>query len=719
MATIEARKTAGVSPDTSVSTDFNSEATITGNCLQNRQKSNNSISGAKGQRNQGATSDDDQGDDEEEEEDNNPDEADGKDSSKKATPTNGFGIGIGKRPAICEKSAKKGSENSGTVLGSESLSTASSKKRDASIFTTVDDEEEAFNDDEGQGSSCYPRKKMVRRLSNASNGMMAYEDARKDSIASEEGALGGTAPSAVEETSDDDEIYNKVAEIDESDNDEVLSEAAEERMLKKDFELSDNESEEGDGPDMSLLLDNNSLFRDDYLTMHTMDDNLLGLSSDHWRGMEEIAPVQSNTSTRRVRFDDHVHAVSDVDSDTSSEDLNSFFPDLFHRESQLLTSANFHPDGVLDEAGYFEGSTASDSEKSYWDFGDEKPGEWRDHDVHTESESESDSEAGSSGYETDEGDTTDEELPPPPTISKPSRVHRDSESSASTSTATPKPFPRNKKARSNKRNGPVRGFFTLDPKRPIAFVDSTGTRMVLLPARTPDKENPLWPGSTASSTANNSPRSSFQMLNGEESDFSDGTNRNLVDIMLSGVSGAFGGNNFPIGPPEAFFPFVDVQLDGTIVADDEYDEDEMDEGENLLDVHDFIDFGEGETDEGDDETDVPTAGNSPTTVNAGHTPARPSGLSAAQEMSRNMLQHFDRGVVTSFRRNQNRYRDVARLPDDPAMRASASRPVRTGASADAIITPMRKKKSESKTMGRGSPLARKSGQVAGFSSRRR
>lgn len=244
-------------------------------------------------------------------------------------------------------------------------------------------------------------------------------------------------------------------------------------------------------------------------------------------------------------------------------------------------------------------------------------------------------------------------------------------------------------------------------------MDSSGKRMVLRPARVSD--NQFWTASTASSTANTSPRSELQQLNGDDSDFSDG-NTNFADIMLSGIYGAAGA--FPVGPPEAFYPFVGIDADGSMDA--EFDEDDDDDDmEDMLNVNDFIDFGnQSDTDEAD-ETDVPTAANSPTKAHAGHTPAR-AGLSAAHEMSQRMLQHFDRANVTSFRRNQNRYRDVARLPDDPAARAQASRPVRTGASADAIITPMRKKKKSGKpVVPRASPLAKKAGPIAGgFTPRR-
>ncbi|KAL0265171.1 hypothetical protein SLS55_001134 [Diplodia seriata] len=706
MATLQANKNIGLMTNGTGSPELRSPNGAV-KAASSKALARKNISGKGVKRSLGAASDETL----DNEEDTSADEADQEDDDEpnEDAPSRGRG----KQPAIhIEPADAERSDDRGTGFDQEGLLTPLSKKRtfsNSGIFAAF--QEDAVNGNEKDSASAYPRKKLDRKLSNNPNGLLAYEGFRKGSIASEEG------PSMVSEnaidSSDDDEIYNAIDDIDESDNDEYIDENLEERALREALSTSDNESDFGDGPDVSMLLDSGYL-EGNLLDMG--DDQILGLSGEQWAGMEEITPIQSNTSTRRVRFDDNVHTVSDVDSDdddTSSEDLNSFFPDLFHKDSQMLSSFRHSQD--LDDIDYFDESTASDSERSYWDFRDEKElssnSSDREHDVHTESDS--DSEAGSSGYETDEGDTTDEDLPPPPTINKPSRVHRDSLSSAGS--ATPKPFPRTKRqppAKSSKQKGPIKGFFTLDPRRAIAILDSSGKRMVLRPARV--SNNQFWTASTASSTANNSPRSELQNLNGDDSDFSDG-NTNFADIMLSGIYGAAGGLEYPVGPPEAFYPFVGIDADGTMDFDDEDD----DEIEEMLDVNDFIDFGNQSDSDEADETDVPTAANSPTKVHAGHTPAR-NGLSAAQEMSQRMLQHFDRTNINSFRRNQNRYRDVARLPDDPTARAQASRPVRTGASADAIITPMRKKRKASNVgVPRASPLAKKSGPVAGAFTPRR
>jgi hypothetical protein len=158
-----------------------------------------------------------------------------------------------------------------------------------------------------------------------------------------------------------------------------------------------------------------------------------------------------------------------------------------------------------------------------------------------------------------------------------------------------------------------------------------------------------------------------------------------------------------------------VDEDETGSSSDEYDDD--------LNIADFMDFGEsgGDTDLDDDdefdETDRPVT---PATSNAGHhgsTPAAPATATPHRKRTTSdvMLEHFDRGVVTAFRSNQNRYRDVASLPSDPAARASVSRPVRSGKSAEALITPVRRRvrsnrvaKSPLKkdmTMTRSSPLS--------------
>lgn len=223
--------------------------------------------------------------------------------------------------------------------------------------------------------------------------------------------------------------------------------------------------------------------------------------------------------------------------------------------------------------------------------------------------------------------------------------------------------------------------------------------------------------SSTSSTANNSPRNSIAHPNASDSEVSNEVFNNALntDIMLSGIFGSAPGSDYffsneSIGPPEAFYPFVSIGSGTNFNMMDEDDEDSED-FEDDLNITDFMDFG-SEGDETDldqeddvDDNDVPcTPATSMVALN-GSTPARPASATPTNRKrttSDVMLEHFDRGVVTAFRNNQNRYRDVASLPSDPAARASVSRPVRSGKSAETLITPLRKR-SRSNRMAR-SPL---------------
>jgi hypothetical protein len=54
-----------------------------------------------------------------------------------------------------------------------------------------------------------------------------------------------------------------------------------------------------------------------------------------------------------------------------------------------------------------------------------------------------------------------------------------------------------------------------------------------------------------------------------------------------------------------------------------------------------------------------------------------------------MLNHLDRGVVSSFRNNQDRHRHTSKLPHDFNQ---DSTPIRDGRTADDVMTPLRKRK---------------------------
>lgn len=222
------------------------------------------------------------------------------------------------------------------------------------------------------------------------------------------------------------------------------------------------------------------------------------------------------------------------------------------------------------------------------------------------------------------------------------------------------------------------------------------------------------PRSSTTSTANNSPRTSLQHFNHSDSEVSNDIFCNAVpaDIMLTGIFGTDPTHTFlfgaeSIGPPEAFYPFVSIGANGTVVGDEE-DLEEDEDYEDDLNIADFMDFGDDvdatDVEQEDDETDVPATPATSMIAMTGSTPAQPTPLAETPANRRRnasdaMLEHFDRGVVTAFRNNQNRYRDIACLPSDPTIRASVSRPIRSGKSAETVMTPLRKRS----TSRRGAP----------------
>lgn len=326
----------------------------------------------------------------------------------------------------------------------------------------------------------------------------------------------------------------------------------------------------------------------------------------------------------------------------------------------------------------------------------------------------------------DEGDTTDDwesdiEVPASTLTPKPKSVlHRPSSAPASRA-ATPKPFQRTSA-------GPPRGVFYHNDDQPIAITDRKTKALTFYRPRATStlgsQFNPLQYAtySSSTSTANNSPRTSIHHLNALETD-ADDVFTTAADIMLSGMLGTnpfswpLGGGT--VGPAEAFYPMVYVNTNGEFVADDDSFDDDDEDIEDDLNLTEFMDFGsdadETDIDQGN-QTDVPATPATSTIAlpgsTAGETPTPRTSLEHKHSNASAILEHLDRTGVTAFRNNQNRFRDIACLPNDPNLRASVSRPIRSGRSADTLISPLRKRSSISKRQPRSKATTRLGGRSA-------
>jgi hypothetical protein len=292
-----------------------------------------------------------------------------------------------------------------------------------------------------------------------------------------------------------------------------------------------------------------------------------------------------------------------------------------------------------------------------------------------------------------DGDTTDEDVAPPATLRpQSSQIRRHSPSVTDSVSHTPKPFPRSRRS----QKGPILGSFVVDQKKAMAFIDPNTKQLRIQRARSPFV-NPFLQNSTESS-AGNSPMVPFQAL-AYDSDHSSQSHlfTGPSDVMMSGVFGGVPGQRYQngryvveapgqllIGPPEAFYAFTSFRADGTPDTDEDEEfttEDEFEDDGDLLACFLDINGGDDDVDEDLDEDDI----TSPTTTDAAE--AAPS---HNRNISQALINHFDRGVVNSFRNNQDRYRTVSRLPHDTS---NLSAPVRSGKTAETLMTPPRKRKS--------------------------
>lgn len=205
---------------------------------------------------------------------------------------------------------------------------------------------------------------------------------------------------------------------------------------------------------------------------------------------------------------------------------------------------------------------------------------------------------------------------------------------------------------------------------------------------------------------------SMQMTPTDDSDSNHMPSRNMSIDSGSMMDGFFDQNgkliqDQVIGPMEAFLPFMEASRAGSLMPDGSSFDDgfhaESGADEETDPLASFVDFGEDDEDE--DMPDDSDHLSSPQKF-----PHLTSQSSNGSSGGFDLLAHLDRrrGVVGSFRRNQQIARHVGSLPSHPALRASASESnaMQSGrrAAANTPITPLRKKKGVRAVGVRNSPI---------------
>ena len=296
----------------------------------------------------------------------------------------------------------------------------------------------------------------------------------------------------------------------------------------------------------------------------------------------------------------------------------------------------------------------------------------------------------------DEGETTEEDLPPAAQY-VPARTVLRRQSTDSSESEEEITVVRRNPYRSQRPNGPKLGSWVTDASKPFAVIDSRGKKMVMFRARINRRYsfNDIPAQSDQNFVEAPTPGSQEQLspMLSNSANLMMSAMYTPLDNILEGAA---------LGPPEAFYPFVSISANGAITQDEplssSFDEDDLDD-DDMWNITDLIDFGDETSDDGDGMEDVEDGNSS--AADPSSTPIRPT-TASSEDQVHPLLEHLDRGLVGAFRRNQTRHQLLVRnaasarsLAFSGAYYEGTLRGIKGGrlAAANASMTPARKSKS--------------------------
>jgi hypothetical protein len=301
----------------------------------------------------------------------------------------GKGKGKGKGPAIriepvdddeTDKDDEESSSNGTGLIPSKNPVNQLLIQNKKRTFSNLSSTSVLFGDEQTD-QEVFPRRKMARKVSNVSHKpILTYQsDANEHAIDS------------------DDEDYSGVNLI--PDDDDLDIEQQEESFIAQEQEQQATLllNQFRDARRLSL----ESSASDDIFTAPLSESFMTGLGDYGFAQFFEPEAVPpspdpaakrkySDSSTKRVRFDDEVQVSEDSESESSELD-SSMFPDLFLEQDKLPPIVTQLMEAENDDDGDDVGSPMSDA--SYWDFHHD---EGR---IMQADDSDDESSAGSSGYE--------------------------------------------------------------------------------------------------------------------------------------------------------------------------------------------------------------------------------------------------------------------------------------------------------------------------------
>ncbi|KAL1969626.1 hypothetical protein VTN77DRAFT_8179 [Rasamsonia byssochlamydoides] len=541
---------------------------------------------------------------------------------------------------------RKPSISSISSVSSVSAIQDDSEDDEADSEPSSDDDDADEEDQPADSTPSYGSKKSRGSKAGSKAGSSPLTNGKKKRKLSYDDGYDGQHSSAENNDSDSsDDSYGAVDDITDDDDEDLHVEKVEEQLIvESENERLKTDSILSDAPDADEWEGLGSL--DDHVPFSTasfLDEDQLYSALDTFGETDMTSEAVETPVQRHVHFEE-VDSDSSSDSDQTDDEL----PGDFLQQDSLDPTLRRMIENDQDSLG---------PNQRFDDIFGELDFNHPANIYHVESDAISD---GSSGYETDDGETTDEDLPPPATITHPRSILRRDSTSSLPATGDAN----GRKSVAPRRRGPIMGTFIADPNKPVALVDCTGKHLVIIPAYASSRHD--WLESATNSlcgTATNSPRATMmQLVDDSDTDALASPTSPMLSSGANLMMTALGNDATPggqvMGPPEAFYP------SRTFTGDSSYEDDDDDDPEAMLNVDDFIDFGDGSSDDGeiekafeDDLTTSPVGQGAATP-----TPNRGGNESHQGSSAERFLNHLDKGIVTAFRRNHNRYQTLIRLP---------------------------------------------------------
>jgi hypothetical protein len=212
--------------------------------------------------------------------------------------------------------------------------------------------------DHDNSSIIFPRKKQFRTLSNE-NGMLTYSTISADITTT------AVPENAVEDSDEDDELYQAVNLISDGEEDDPDVEKVEEELIMRTGTPLDS-TDATDATGLFSFEDARNYIPNGVYDMEISHlEDILGMSDRNFASHLASQNVSfdgrkySDSSAKRVRF-----AIDgDSDSSASSTDIDGMFPDIFADQESLPPMLQ-----QLIENDTDGGDSITDGEGSYWDF---------------------------------------------------------------------------------------------------------------------------------------------------------------------------------------------------------------------------------------------------------------------------------------------------------------------------------------------------------------